>query len=115
RQPVALLAVARAAGGDDVLPDRLTAAASRDDVVDGEPGVRLAAAVLAGPGVAREHRLAGDLATVDVAGHAHVAHQPNDAGADEDEALRVQGAESLFDDLRPRLQHEDSSPPHRAD
>ena len=51
----------------------------------------------------------------DVAGHAYVAHQPNDAGAGEDEALRVQGAESLFDHLRPRLQYEDGRPPHRAD
>src|SRR5204863_6326248 len=58
-----LLAVARRAGGDDVLPHRLATAAARDDVVHREP-VRLTAAVLAGPGVAGEHRLAGDLAAV---------------------------------------------------
>ena len=42
RQAVALLAVAGRAGGDDVLPDRLAAAAAGDHVVDGEAGVRLA-------------------------------------------------------------------------
>ena len=36
RHPVALLAVARRARGDDVLPHRLAPAAARDHVVDGE-------------------------------------------------------------------------------
>src|SRR5262249_62379671 len=62
-----LLAVARSAGGDDVLPHRLAAATSRDHVVDGQPRLRRAA-VLTRPRIAREHRLAGDLAPMDVAG-----------------------------------------------
>src|SRR6476660_7618280 len=63
RKAVALAPVAACAGGDDVLPDRLAAAAAGDHVVDGEP--RLArAAVLAGPGVAGEHRPPRDLAPV---------------------------------------------------
>ena len=89
RRPVALAAVARGAGGDDVLPDRQAAAAARDDVVDGQ-AVGLVAAVLAGPRVAGEDGLAGDLAAVDVARDPDVAHQPDHAGALEREALGVE-------------------------
>ena len=56
---------------------------------------RLAAAVLAGVGVAGEHRLAGDLAPVDVARDAHVADQPDHAGPVELEPLGVQRALAL--------------------
>ena len=47
----------------------------------------LAAAVLAGPGVAGEDRLAGDLAAVDVAGNADVGDEPDDDGTIELEPL----------------------------
>ena len=74
-----------------------------------------AAAVLAGPGVAGEHRLAGDLAAVDVAGDADVAHQPDDAGALEREALGVEGALAALEDLRALLEHEHGGAPDVAD
>ena len=54
RRAVALPAVARRAGGDDVLPGARAAAAARDHVVDRQ--MRGPAAVLAGPRVAREDR-----------------------------------------------------------
>jgi DNA gyrase subunit A len=80
RQPVALAAVAGGACRDDVLPDRLAAAAAGDDVVDGEAGFARAA-VLAGPGVAGEHGAAGDLAAVGFAGDPHVIGQADHVGA----------------------------------
>src|SRR5687768_15855336 len=89
RHPVALLAVAGSAGGDDVLPYGLAAAAAGDDVVDGQPG-RLVAAVLTRVGVAREHGLTGDLPPVDVARDPHVADQADHAGALELDLLGVQ-------------------------
>src|SRR6185295_20097168 len=75
-QAVALAAIARRAGGDDVLPARVAALGPRDDVVDGE--VRARAAVLAGPAVAREDGAPGDLAPVRVARDLHVADEPDD-------------------------------------
>ena len=90
------------------------AAAARDHVVDGQPG-RLVAAVLAGVGVAREHRLAGDLAPVDVARDAHVADQPDHARPVELEPLGVQRALAVLEQLGARLEHQDGRAPHRAD
>src|SRR5688500_13651991 len=70
REPVALAAVARRAGGDDVVPARAAALRARDHVVDGE--ARAGTAVLALPAVAREHGAPGDLALVRVARDPHV-------------------------------------------
>ena len=114
RHPVALAAVARRAGGDDVLPRRRPAAAAGDHVVDGQPG-GLAAAVLAGVGVASEHRLAGDLAPVHVARDADVANQPDHARAIELEPLGVQRPLPPLDHLGSRLEHEHGGAPDRAD
>ena len=60
QQPVALAQVARRAGGDDVLPDRLAAARARDHVVERQPAAR-GAAVDAAPAVTGEERPARDL------------------------------------------------------
>ena len=76
---------------------------------------RLAAAVLAGPGVAREHRLAGDLATVDVTWDPHIADQPDHARALEDEALGVECPLAELDHLRTLLEQQDGGPPKIAD
>ena len=103
------------AGGDDVLPHRLAAAAARDHVVDGEPG-RLVAAVLAGVGVAGEHRLAGDLAPVDVARDAHVADQPDHARAGRASSRSECSAPSPFSSTSARrLQHQHRRAADRAD
>jgi DNA gyrase subunit A len=80
RQAVALSSVAGCAGGDDVLPDRLAAAAAGDHVVDGEAGFARAA-VLTGPGVAGEDGAAGDLAAVGFAGDPHVVDEADHVGA----------------------------------
>src|SRR3954454_21106033 len=72
-EPVALAAVARRAGGDDVLPPRVAALRARDHVVDGE--ARAGAAVLALPAVACEDGAAGDLALVRVARDADVGDE----------------------------------------
>src|SRR5688572_13375362 len=76
REPVALAAVARRAGGDDVVPARAAALGAWDHVVDREARTR--PAVLALPAVAREHRAAGDLALVGVARDADVGDEPDD-------------------------------------
>src|SRR5512133_2467908 len=111
REPVSLAAVAARAGGDDVLPHRLAAAAARDHVVDGK--ARLArAAVLAGPGVTRQHRLAGDLATVGVARDPHVGDQPDHHRAIEGEPLRVKRARGPLQSLRLCLQYKYGRAPH---
>ncbi len=75
----------------------------------------LAPAVLAGPGVAGEHRLAGDLAPVHVARDAHVANQPDHAGPVEREPLRVQRPLAALEDLRTLLQHQHGGAPDVAD
>lgn len=89
-EAVALAAVARGAGGDDVLPDRLAAAAPWDHVVDGEAGLGRAA-VLAGPGVAGEDGAAGDLAAVGLAGDADVVDEADHVGALHRHVLGVEG------------------------
>ena len=76
--------------------DRLAAAAARDHVVDGQPGLSLAA-VLARPRVAGEHRLAGDLAPVDVARDPNVGDQPDHDRALEREALGAQAALAVLE------------------
>src|SRR4051794_35408256 len=111
---VPLLAIAGRAGGDDVLPHRQPAATARDHVVDGEAG-GLAPAVLAGPRVAGEHSLAGDLAAMHVARDAHVPDEPDHAGPLEGEALRMEGALAALEDLRALLQHEHRGAPDVAD
>ena len=58
---VALAQVARRAGGDDVLPDRLAALRARHHVVERQPAAG-GAAVDAAPAVAGEQRAARDLA-----------------------------------------------------
>src|SRR5437764_8029336 len=73
---IPLPVVARRAGGDDVLPDRVAAAAARNDVVEGEPA-RAGAAVDAAPAVAREERATRDLA-LHRPRHAHVGDEPDD-------------------------------------
>ena len=113
-QAVALAAVAGRAGGDDVLPDRLAAAAAGDDVVDGEAGFARAA-VLAGPGVAGEDGAAGDLATVGLAGDPHVADQADHVGALHRHLLGVEGALAALQQLGLFLQEQDSGPSQRAD
>src|SRR5215211_5590757 len=114
RSAVALLTVARRAGGNDVLPDRFAAPTARDHVVHRE-AVRLAPAVLAGPCVAGEHCLASDLAAMAVAWDPDVAHEADHAGPIEGEALGVKRPLTALDDLRAGLQHEDGRPPHVAD
>ena len=79
QRPVALAQVARRAGGDDVLPDRLAALRARDDVVERQAAVRRAA-VRAAPAVASEQGPAGDLA-LDRARHAHVVEQAGSRAA----------------------------------
>src|SRR6185312_10537247 len=69
-QAVGLAAVARGAGGDDVVPAGGAALGAGDHVVDRQ--VRTRAAVLAGPAVAREDGPPRDLAAVGVAGHVDV-------------------------------------------
>src|SRR5882757_5725219 len=100
RQPVALLAVAGGAGGDDVLPDRLAAAGAGDDVVDGEAGFGRAA-VLAGPGIAGEDGAAGDLAAVGLARDADVVDEADHVWPLEGHVLGVEGvAVPLLEQLR---------------
>src|ERR1700759_5088865 len=89
-KPVALLAIAGGAGGDDVLPGGSAAAGAGDDVVDGESGFGRAA-VLAGPGVAGEDGAAGDLAAVGLAGDADVVDEADHVGALEGHVLGVEG------------------------
>src|SRR5262249_30042837 len=108
-----LLAVARSAGGDDVLPHRLAAATSRDHVVDGQPRLRRAA-VLTRPRIAREHRLAGDLAPMDVAGDADVGDEADHDRPLESHALGVELALAALDDLGLRLQDQHGRPADRA-
>src|SRR3954447_18450618 len=113
-QAVALAAVAGRAGGDDVLPDRLAAATAGDDVVDGEPGLARAA-VLAGPGVAGEHRPPGDLAAVCLARDPHVADEADHVGTLDRHPLRVQGALAALQEFGLLLEKQDSGSPQRAD
>src|SRR5512134_2987437 len=96
REPVSLPAVAGCAGGDDVLPYRLTAAAARDHVVHGQARP-VGAAVLAGPAVSGEHRLAGDPAPVDVPGDADEADQPDHLWPVEPHRLRAEDAVTLLE------------------
>ena len=114
RQAVALAAVAGRAGGDDVLPDRLAAAAAGDDVVDGEAGFARAA-VLAGPGVAGEHGAAGDLAAVRLAGDPHVADQADHVGALHRHVLGVDRALAALQQLGLLLEEQHSGASQRAD
>ena len=109
---VALAQVARRAGGDDVLPDRLAALRPRHDVVEGEAAVRRPAIGTA-PAVTREEGPARDLA-LDRARHAHVVDQPDHMGPDE---AAGRGAERLvepLDYLGLALVHEHVGTPHRA-
>ena len=113
-ETVALLAVAGRAGGNDVLPDRLTAAAPRNDMVHGE--TRLArAAVLTGPAVARQHGLAGDPAAMDVARDPDEADQPDHLRPVESHRLRAQNAVTALEHLGLLLEQEDQGAPHGAD
>src|SRR5262245_49733140 len=74
-RPVALAQVARRAGGDDVLPDRLASLRARHDVVEGQPAAG-AAAVDAAPAVAREEGAPRDLA-LDRPRHTDVLDEPD--------------------------------------
>src|SRR4029077_7872578 len=87
-QPIALASVARCARGDDVLPARAATLRAWDHVIDGQ--VRARPAVLTRPAVAREHGAPGDLASVGVSRHAHVAHYPDHDRSGDGRALRVQ-------------------------
>ena len=103
------------AGGDDVLPGRGAAPAARDDVVHGQARVRLTAAVLARPGIAGEHRLAGDLPAVHVARDPDVADEPDHAGTRHLESLRAERSLAGLEHLRALLEDKHRGPPHRAD
>ena len=91
------------------------APAARDDVVDGEARVGLAAAVLARPEVAGEHRLAGDLPPVHVARDPDVAHEPDHAGPRHLEPLGAKRSLAGLEHLRALLEDEHRGPAHRAD
>src|SRR5262249_10475592 len=78
-RPTSLALVARRAGDDDVLPDRLTALGSRDDVLVLElPGRHAAAAVLAKASIARVDVLARELHTPNL--RRHRFQEPDDGG-----------------------------------
>ena len=114
REAVALAPVAGGAGGDDVLPDRFAAAAAGDHVVDGEPGL-LRAAVLAGPGVPREDRPAGDFSAVGLARDPHVADEADHVGPLDRHVLGVKRALLLLEQLGLFLQQQHGGAPQRAD
>ena len=111
-RPVALAQVARRAGGDDVLPDRLAALRARDDVVEGEAAARRAA-VDAAPAVAGEERAARDLA-LDRARHAHVVDEPDHVRPDEAAGRRAQRLVELLDHLGLALVDQHVGAPNRA-
>ena len=96
---VALAQVARGAGGDDVLPDRLAALRARHDVVERQPAARRAA-VDAAPAVAGEERPAGDL-PLDRPRHPDVVDEPDHVRPDEAAGGRAQRLVELLDRPRP--------------
>src|SRR5215210_3276404 len=104
RQPVALAAVARRAGGDDVVPPRASALGARDHVVDRE--ARAGAAVLALPAVARKDGAPGDLALVRIARDPHVRDEPDDHRPRQRARRPVQVAAADLDDLGLALEQE---------
>ena len=73
------------------------------------------AAVLAGPAVAGEDRLAGDAPAVDVPGHPDEADQADDLGAVEAHRLGAQDAVAVLEHLGLLLEQEHQGPPHGAD
>ena len=113
REVVALAAVAGRAGGDDVVPVRRAALGARDDVVDGE--VRLRAAVLARPSVAREDRAAGDLAPVGVARDADVRHEADHDRAGHRRVLGPQLPRRVLEHLGLGLEQQHRGAAHGAD
>ena len=112
RQPVALAAVARRAGRDDVVPARRAALRARDHVVDGEAGA--GAAVLALPAVAGEHGAAGDLPLVRVARDLHVGDEPDHDRLGERAVGPVQRLAADLDHLGLVLQEQDRRAAHGA-
>ena len=112
-QAVALAQVARRAGGDDVLPDRLAPLRARHDVVERQPAAG-GAAVDAAPAVAREERAPRDLA-LDRARHADVLDEPDHVRPDEGVGRGAQALRQALEDLRLPLPHEHVRAPHRTD
>src|SRR5438876_2538215 len=109
-QAVALTQVARSAGGDDVLPDRLAPAAPRHDVIQGQPAPVLAA-VDAAPAVAREERPPRDL-PLHRAWHPHVLDEPDHMRPGIGVARRAERLVELLEHLGLALEHEDVRPSH---
>ena len=97
------------ARGDDVLPDRLAAAAARDDVVERQPAAA-DAAVDAAPAVAREERAARDL-PLHAVRDADVGDQPDHVRPGNDVDADVSGRSSSLEHLRLALEHEHVRPP----
>src|SRR5512144_1775904 len=113
-EAVALLAIARSAGGDDVLPDRFASATARDDVVDRQAWPARAA-VLAGPAVPGQDRLARDAAPVDVSRDPHEADQADHLRPVDAHRLGAENVVATLEHLGLLLQDEDQRPAHRAD
>src|SRR5205814_2990373 len=104
QQPVALPEVARRTRGDDVLPDRLTASAARNDVVQRQaPCGR--SAVHAGPAVTGEERATGDL-PLHGAWNPDVVDEPDDVRPRKRRRGRAEWSIEFFDHLGLPLEDE---------
>ena len=112
RQPAALAQVAGGTRGDDVLPDRITAARARDDVVERQPPAR-GAAVDTAPAVTGEEGAPRDLA-LDDPGNPDVAEKPDHVRPRKPRRGRAEWSVELFDHLRLPLVDEDVRAAQRA-
>src|SRR4029450_11237295 len=105
REAVALAHVAGRAGGDDVLPDRPAAAATRHDVVERQ-APRRGAAVHAAPAVPREQRPPPD-APLPGARPPDVLDEPDHMWPREGSRRGSERLLELLDHLGLALEHED--------
>ena len=113
KRPVALLAVARRARGDEVVPRVGAALGARHDVVDGEvPG---AAAVLAAVPVAGEDRAPRDACGGGAARDVDVGVEADDERDLVGAALAAQRGAGLLEHLGLVLEQQHDSSPHRTD
>src|SRR2546423_8217416 len=111
RQPVPFAQVARRTRRDDVLPDRLAAAALRYDVVEREPPAG-AAALDATPIVTGEERPARDL-PLHRPGYANVLDEPDYVRPGKRRRRRPQRLVELLDHLGLALEYEHMRAPNR--